>query len=93
MFREKLGPNEGMIFVFEGPAQVCMWMKNTLIPLSVAFIDAKGKIINIEEMRAQTTDSHCTKRLASYALEMNQGWFRQKNLKPGTEIEGLPRPR
>jgi hypothetical protein len=72
------------------PAGVCMWMKNTLIPLSVAFMDEKGVIINIEEMKEQTLDSHCAKRGAVYALEMNKGWFKQKNIKPGTKIDGLP---
>jgi len=90
MFREKMGPNEGMVFLFGAPAGVCMWMKNTLIPLSVAFLDEKGKIINIEEMKEQTTDSHCATKPATYALEMNKGWFRQKNIKPGMTIEGLP---
>lgn len=90
MFREKMGTNEGMVFLFEAPAQVCMWMKNTLIPLSVAFIDSQGKIVNIEDMQPQTMNSHCAKRPARYALEMNLGWFKSKNLKPGTKIEGLP---
>ncbi|WP_284077652.1 DUF192 domain-containing protein [Herbaspirillum aquaticum] len=90
MFREKMGDNEGMLFLFGQPAGVCMWMKNTLIPLSVAFMDEKGVIINIEEMKEQTLDSHCAKRAAVYALEMNKGWFKQKNIKPGTKIEGLP---
>jgi len=93
MYRNKLGPNEGMVFLFEAPAGVCMWMKNTLIPLSVAFIDGNGKIINIENMQPETTDSHCTKKPAQYALEMNLGWFKQKNLKAGSMIEGLPRVR
>jgi uncharacterized membrane protein (UPF0127 family) len=91
MFREKMGPNEGMVFLFGGPASVCMWMKNTLLPLSVAFLDENGKIVNIEDMQPQTTDSHCAKKPVRYALEMNQGWFKQKNLKPGSVIEGLPR--
>jgi uncharacterized membrane protein (UPF0127 family) len=90
MFREKLGPNQGMAFVFGAPAGVCMWMKNTLLPLSVAFLDADHKIINIEDMKAQTTDSHCAQTPANYALEMNLGWFKQKNIKPGMTIEGLP---
>jgi uncharacterized membrane protein (UPF0127 family) len=90
MFREKLGPNEGMVFLFDTPASVCMWMKNTLIPLSVAFIGADGKIINIEDMQPQTTESHCAKKPARYALEMNHGWFRQKNIKPNSVIDGLP---
>lgn len=89
MYREKLGANDGMIFKFDDPAEVCMWMKNTLIPLSVAFIGANGKIINVEEMKAQTLNSHCAKTPALYALEMNPGWFKQKNLKPGAMIDGL----
>lgn len=92
MFRKQMAPNEGMVFVFDAPAGACMWMKNTLIPLSVAFLDQKGAIINIEEMKAQTLDSHCAEKAAFYALEMNQGWFKQRHLKPGTVIEGLPRP-
>ncbi|MFZ1180113.1 MAG: DUF192 domain-containing protein [Herbaspirillum sp.] len=91
MFRDSMGANEGMVFVYGAPADVCMWMKNTLIPLSVAFMDAAGHIINIEEMKEQTLDSHCATRAASYALEMSKGWFRQKNIKPGMMIQGLPR--
>lgn len=90
MFRTRLGPNEGMVFLFGEPETVCMWMKNTLIPLSVAFMDEKGTIINIEEMKAQTLDSHCAQKAANYALEMSAGWFKQKNIKPGTVIDGLP---
>lgn len=90
MFRERIGPNEGMVFLFGAPAGICMWMKNTLIPLSVAFIDGNGKIVNIEEMKAQTLDSHCSKKAVPYALEMSSGWFKQKNIKPGMAIEGLP---
>jgi uncharacterized protein len=90
MFREKMEPNEGMVFVFEEPVRTCMWMKNTLIPLSVAFIDQNGKIVNIEEMKAQSLESHCAAKPVLYALEMNRGWFSQKNIKPGTVIDGLP---
>lgn len=93
MFREKMTANDGMVFVFEGPADVCMWMKNTLLPLSVAFIDGSGKIVNIEDMQPQTLDSHCAKKQVRYALEMNLGWFKQKNIKPGTSIAGLPQIR
>lgn len=93
MFREKMAPNDGMVFVFEGPAEVCMWMKNTLLPLSVAFIDGDGKIVNIEDMQPKTLDSHCANKLVRYALEMNLGWFKQKNIKPGSKIAGLPSAR
>lgn len=90
MLRTKMGASEGMVFDFQAPAGVCMWMKNTLIPLSVAFIDSEGVIVNIEDMQPETTDSHCAKKTVRYALEMNQGWFKQKNIKPGVKIEGLP---
>lgn len=91
MFREKMAQNEGMVFVFETPIQICMWMKNTLLPLSVAFIEDDGKIVNIEDMQPQTTDSHCAKKPVRYALEMNQGWFKKRSIGPGSIIEGLPR--
>jgi uncharacterized membrane protein (UPF0127 family) len=93
MFRETMANNAGMVFVFDQPGSQCMWMKNTLLPLSVAFIDAEGKIVNIEDMQPQTLDSHCSLKAVpvKYALEMNLGWFKQKNVKPGTVIGGLPR--
>lgn len=91
MFRERLALNEGMLFVFDASASVCMWMKNTLIPLSVAFLDESGKIINIEDMQPHSTESHCSKKAAYYALEMNQGWFKKRNIGPGYLIDGLPR--
>ena len=93
MFREHMAQNEGMVFLFGAPAGVCMWMKNTLIPLSVAFIDDNGKIVNIENMKPQSLESHCSKKPVRYALEMNEGWFKQKNIKPGSTIDGLPKSR
>ena len=90
MFRDKLESNEGMVFIFDRPHRACMWMKNTLLPLSVAFIGKDGKIVNIEDMRPQTEDPHCAKKPAAYALEMNQGWFKKKNIKANSTIEGLP---
>lgn len=90
MHRRKMGANEGMVFVFDNNTPVCMWMKDTLIPLSVAFIDASSRIVNIEDMEPQKLDSHCAKEPVTYALEMNKGWFRQKNIKPGMQIGGLP---
>lgn len=90
MMRTQMGTNEGMVFDFQESQQYCMWMKNTLIPLSVAFIDEKGIIVNIEEMQAEKLDSHCAKKPVRYALEMNKEWFKQKNIKAGTKIIGLP---
>ena len=89
MYRKSMAPNEGMVFVFEASAGHCMWMKNTLLPLSVAFIDETGAIINIEDMQPQTEDSHCAKRPARYALEMNKVWFAQRGIKPGAKLVGL----
>lgn len=91
MFRKQMGENEGMVFIFDQPAGICMWMKNTLIPLSVAFLDEKGAIINVEEMQKETLDSHCAQKPARYALEMNPGWFKKRNLKAGTVIQGIPK--
>ncbi|HCY64796.1 MAG TPA: hypothetical protein DHV59_18630 [Oxalobacteraceae bacterium] len=91
MHREKMGPNEGMVFLFGAPTTVCMWMKNTLIPLSVAFIDEQGKIVNIADMQPHSTESHCGEKPVKYALEMNQGWFAQKSIKAGAVVDGLPR--
>ena len=90
MFRQKMGSNAGMVFVFDQAAKQCMWMKNTLLPLSVAFLDEKGAVINVEDMQPQTLASHCSAKPAKYALEMNLGWFKQRNIKPGIAIAGLP---
>jgi uncharacterized protein len=90
MFRKSLGPSEGMLFVFPDPPEVqCMWMKNTLVALSVAFIDTGGSIVSISDMQPQTETSHCAAAPAKYALEMNRGWFASKGLKAGTRIRGL----
>lgn len=90
MFREKLEENSGMLFVMDQSDLICMWMKNTLIPLSVAFIDENGKILNIEQMQPQTLSLHCSKGAARFALEMNLGWFKKQNIVPGERIEPLP---
>jgi uncharacterized membrane protein (UPF0127 family) len=89
MFRKYLGPNEGMLFVFPQAEPHCMWMKNTLIPLSVAFMDAKGKIVSIAEMQPQTETSHCAAAPATFALEMSGGWFAAKGIKPGATLQGV----
>jgi len=89
MFRKSLAPNAGMLFVFEESQPYCFWMKNTLIPLSVAFIDDAGVIVNIEDMKPQSEVNHCAAAPVRYALEMNQGWFRAKGVKAGHRFQGL----
>jgi len=90
MHRPSMPQNAGMLFIFDEATQHCMWMKNTLIPLSVAFLDDQGAIINIEDMAPHTEDSHCSKKPARYALEMNRGWFAARGIKPGSRIGGIP---
>src|SRR5262245_52848167 len=91
MFRKAMPANAGMLFIFDETTQHCMWMKNTFLPLSVAFLDEAGAIINIEDMQPHTEDSHCAKRPARYALEMNRGWFAQHGIKPGVRLGGMER--
>lgn len=90
MFRTSMPANEGMLFVFEQPAKQCFWMKNTLLPLSIAFIADNGTVLNIEEMKPQTLDSHCSIEPVRYVLEMNAGWFGKRGIKPGTRLTGAP---
>jgi uncharacterized membrane protein (UPF0127 family) len=90
MYRREMPQHEGMLFVFEQPTQQCFWMKNTLLPLSTAFLADDGRIVNIEDMAPQTLDSHCSKEPVRYVLEMNQGWFAAKRLKPGMKLQGPP---
>ena len=89
MFRKTLGTSDGMLFVFDEPERQCMWMRNTYVPLSVAFIDAKGAILNVEDMEPLTENSHCASGPAKFALEMNKGWFASRGLKAGTRIGGI----
>lgn len=90
MFRKEMPQHEGMLFVFEEPSRQCFWMKNTLLPLSAAFVADDGTIVNVEDMKPQTTDSHCSARAVRYVLEMNQGWFARKGIKPGARLKGAP---
>ncbi len=95
MQRRTMAANQGMLFVFPQTARHCMWMRNTLLPLSVAFLDDEGSILNIEDMKPQTEDNHCAAGPARFALEMNKGWFAIKRMKPGVRISGIekaPRP-
>ena len=89
MYRKTMADHHGMLFVFPAAGIECMWMRNTLLPLSVAFLDANGAIINIEDMQPQTTTNHCAARPARYALEMNLGWFTRRGLVRGHRISGL----
>lgn len=95
MHRRQMAANQGMLFVFVDVARHCMWMRNTPLPLSVAFLDGEGRILNVEDMRPYSETSHCAAGAARYALEMNQGWFSRKGIKPGDRIGGVeraPRP-
>ena len=91
MRRKAMAQGAGMLFVFDESAGHCMWMKNTLIPLSVAFIDERGQIVNIADMQPLDETTHCASRPVRYALEMNQGWFKKRGIAPGTPIQGLER--
>jgi uncharacterized membrane protein (UPF0127 family) len=88
MFRKDMPQQEGMIFIFEEPSQQCFWMKNTLLPLTAAFVADDGTIVNLVDMKPQTTDSHCSVKPVRYVLEMNQGWFVKKGIKAGTKLGG-----
>ena len=89
MHRKSLAPNAGMLFLFDRAELHCMWMKNTYIPLSVAFLDTQGTIINIADMQPHSEQSHCAARPAVYALEMTRGWFAERGIKAGTKLGGL----
>lgn len=90
MLRKEMGTYEGMLFVFDDAAVHCFWMKNTLLPLSIAFIADDGTIVTIADMAPQSTDSHCPAKPVHYALEMNQGWFAKRAIKPGFKLGGAP---
>jgi uncharacterized membrane protein (UPF0127 family) len=90
MHRKEMPQHEGMLFVFEQPSQQCFWMKNTLLPLSIAFIADDGSIVNIRDMQPQSLDSHCSDKPVRYVLEMNQGWFAKRAIKPGFKLTGAP---
>ncbi|GAB1393719.1 hypothetical protein MASR1M60_18830 [Rhodocyclaceae bacterium] len=91
MHRKAMDNQRGMLFVFTHDAAHCMWMKNTLIPLSVAFLDSSGRILNIAEMKPHSEDNHCATKPARYALEMNSGWFAQRGLQAGDVLGGIER--
>ena len=90
MFRKTMGTNEGMLFIFDEPRQQCFWMKNTLLPLSVAFIGDDGGVVNVDDMKPQTLDSHCSTKPVRFVLEMNVGWFDKRGIKAGSKFLGEP---
>ena len=89
MFRSEMPQHEGMLFVFEQPATQCFWMKNTLLPLTAAFVADDGTIVNLADMKPQSTDSHCSEKPVRFVLEMHQGWFTKKGLKAGSRLSGV----
>jgi hypothetical protein len=93
MHRRMLPEHRGMLFVFPYAAPQSFWMMNTYVPLSIAFIDEHGTIVNIAEMKPLTTNSHSSTKPAKYALEMNQGWFAKRGIKPGARVEGIEKAR
>jgi uncharacterized membrane protein (UPF0127 family) len=88
MYRREMPQHEGMLFVYDTPAVHCFYMKNTFLPLSIAFIADDGTIVNIRDMQPQTLDSHCADKPVRYALEMNAGWFAKRGVKPGYKLGG-----
>lgn len=90
MFRQQMPQGEGMLFIFDQPSEQCFWMKNTLLPLTAAFVADDGTIVNLADMKPQTTESHCSEKPVRYVLEMNQGWFAKKGIKAGFKLSGRP---
>lgn len=88
MFRREMAQHEGMLFVFDEASPQCFWMKNTLLPLAIAFLADDGTVVNTDEMKPQTLDSHCSAKPVRYVLEMNQGWFAKRGIGPGYRISG-----
>ncbi|HYE71214.1 MAG TPA: DUF192 domain-containing protein [Aquabacterium sp.] len=90
MYRREMPANEGMLFVFEDSSRQCFWMRNTLLPLTIAFIDDDGTIVNLADMKPLSEDSHCSSKPVRYALEMNAGWFAKRGIGPGFKLGGPP---
>lgn len=90
MNRSELGAQEGMLFVFEESGEQCFWMKNTLIPLSIAFLDANGTVLQINDMKPQSLDQHCSTKPVRFALEVTEGWFAKRGIRAGDRVLGTP---
>lgn len=91
MNRPAMPMHRGMLFVFPEPGVQCFWMKNTLIPLSIAFLDDSGRIVQIADMQPRSLDNHCSIKPVRFALEMNAGWFKSRGISAGAKINGLDR--
>ncbi len=90
MGRTRVADDAGMLFVFDEKGMHCFWMKNTLIPLSIAFLADDGRIVNVQDMQPQTQDFHCSQAAVRYALEVKQGGFRSRGIQPGMRVSGGP---
>jgi uncharacterized protein len=90
MHRKEMPQHEGMLFVFEQASVQCFWMKNTLLPLTAAFVADDGVVVNLEDMKPQTLNSHCSTRPVRYVLEMNHAWFNKRGIKAGFKLTGRP---
>jgi uncharacterized protein len=90
MYRKEMPQHEGMLFVFEQPTVQCFWMKDTLLPLTAAFVADDGTIVNLADMKPLALDAHCSEKPVRYVLEMNQGWFAKKGVKAGSKLAGKP---
>ncbi len=90
MFRKEMPQHEGMLFVFERPGVQCFWMRNTILPLTAAFVDDDGTIVNLADMKPMTEDPHCSAKPVRFVLEMNLGWFNKKGIKAGSKLGGAP---
>lgn len=93
MFRESLAADHGMLFVMPSPGSVAFWMKNTTIPLTIAYMDRNGTILELHDLKPlEETPVPSRFRQIAYALEMPQGWFHRNNIWPGERVHGLPNP-
>ena len=90
MHRAEMPQHEGMLFIFPEAKQQCFWMKNTLIPLTAAFVADDGTVVNLQDMQPHSTQSHCSAKPVRFVLEVNQGWFKKKGLKAGLRLTGPP---
>jgi uncharacterized membrane protein (UPF0127 family) len=90
MYRREMPTNEGMLFVFEDTSRQCFWMRNTPLPLTIAFLADDGTIVNLADMKPLSEDSHCSSKPVRYALEMNAGWFAKRGIGPGFKLGGPP---